>query len=56
MSISLLDWIELASNPDRDLDLEKFKYIRNHGTAEELKEAVEKMEAMGGYEALASVD
>lgn len=32
---------------------ERFKYIRNHGTEEELQEAVEQMLAAGGYDALA---
>lgn len=34
------------------LTLEEWTYIRRHGTPEEIAEAVERMEAAGGYDNL----
>lgn len=42
----------LALDKLGDLTKEDFKKIRNHGTEEELKEAVLAMAAKGGYENL----
>lgn len=44
--------IEKAKERD-DLTYEQWCYIRNNGTPEEIEEAVERMEAQGGYENLA---
>lgn len=53
--MSMLDLIIAAANAQQKggLTLEKWTYIRNHGTPDEIAEAVELMEAMGGYENLA---
>ena len=51
MSGSIFDFIQIMASCDK-LTKEKFRYIRNNGTEEELKEAVAQMEQMGGYENL----
>lgn len=48
--ISLLDF--LMANFSGKITLEEFTYIRNHGSDEEIAEAVARMEAAGGYDAL----
>lgn len=53
--MTVLDFIQAAAEAEREgrrITKEEFTYIRNHGTAEEIKEAVERMEAAGGYENL----
>ena len=51
MSGSVFDFIQIMASCDK-LTKEKFKYIRNNGTEEELEEAIAQMEQMGGYENL----
>ena len=53
--MTVLDFIQMAAQAERDgkkITREEFTYIRNHGTREEIAEAVERMEAAGGYENL----
>ena len=52
---SILDAINILMNYEKSPDItkRKFKEIRNNGTEEELEAAIEKMEAAGGYDALA---
>ena len=49
--MSVLDFIQAASNMN-DMTKAKFKEIRNSGDEDALLEAIEKMEAAGGYDAL----
>lgn len=51
---TMLDFIMAAAEADRrgGITKEEFTRIRNHGTEDEIAEAVERMMAMGGYEAL----
>lgn len=51
MGLSLMDWINMSLDPDK-ITKQRFKYIRNHGTKEELEEALARMEQCGGYENL----
>lgn len=52
---TMLDFINAAVEAERNggITLEEFTRIRRHGTEEELIEAVERMNAAGGYENLA---
>ncbi len=52
--MSLYDVLMKAMALDKlsDMTKEDFKRIRNHGTVEELEEAVAAMAAKGGYENL----
>lgn len=52
---SMLDFIIAANEAERrgSITLEEWTYIRNNGTPEEIAEAVERMNAAGGYECLA---
>lgn len=52
MAMTMLDYIMLQVNQEQPLTVEEFTRIRNYGTEEELQEALEKMEAAGGYENL----
>ena len=55
-SCSMLDFIMAAAHAERnggELTLEEWTRIRRTGTPEEIAEAVEKMEAAGGYDNLA---
>ena len=54
MASTLYDILMKAMALDKlgDMTKEDFKKIRNHGTEEELKEAVLAMAAKGGYENL----
>ena len=51
---SMLDFITAAAEAERKggITLEEFTRIRRTGTAEEIAEAVERMEAAGGYDNL----
>ena len=51
---SMLDYIEMISRAHKAgvITLEEFTRIRNEGTPDEIAEAVERMEAAGGYENL----
>ena len=53
-SRSMLDFITAAAEAERrgGITLEEWTNIRRHGTPEEIAEAVERMEAAGGYENL----
>ena len=55
---SIMDFINAAISVERHevMTVKEFTYIRNHGTSEELAEAVERMEAAGGYENLVKED
>ena len=46
---TLLDFIEAVGEV---ITLEEFTAIRNNGSPEEIQEAVERMEAAGGYDNL----
>ena len=48
---SILDFINAAAEAERKggITLEEWIHIRRTGTAEEIAEAVERMEAAGGY-------
>lgn len=53
MSVTVLDWIQQAIEVStKEITLEEFAYIRRNGTPEEIQEAVERMEAAGGYDNL----
>jgi len=54
MAKTLLDFIMAAAEADRrgGITKEEFTRIRNSGTEEELIEAVERMNAAGGYDNL----
>lgn len=51
---SMLDFITAAAEAERKggITLEEWTHIRRHGTPEEIAEAVERMEAAGGYDNL----
>lgn len=49
-NMSLLDYINLNFN--NTITISEFTYIRNHGSEEEIAEAVARMEAAGGYDCL----
>ena len=53
-SRTMLDFITAAAEAERKggITLEEWKHIRIHGTPEEIAEAVERMEAAGGYDNL----
>lgn len=51
MSGSIFDFIQVMADSEK-LTKEKFKYIINNGSEEELGKAVTQMEQMGGYENL----
>lgn len=52
--MSVMDFINQMTHVDDEEPLTKqeFTRIRNFGSEEELKDAVERMEAAGGYDAL----
>lgn len=53
MGVTVLAWIQQALNASAEgITLEEFTRIRNEGTPEEIQEAVERMEAAGGYDNL----
>lgn len=54
MAMSMLDFITAAAEAERKggITLEEFTRIRRHGTEEEIAEAVERMNAAGGYDNL----
>lgn len=53
MAKTMLDFImEAAQKKDGKITLEEWTNIRRYGTPEEIAEAVERMEAAGGYENL----
>lgn len=53
MSMTVMDWIQQAIEAgEKKITLEEFTRIRNEGTPEEIQEAVERMEAAGGYDNL----
>ena len=52
MAMTMLDYINSCISQEQPLTIEEFTRIRNYGTEEELQEALEKMEAAGGYENL----
>ena len=51
---SMLDFIVAAAEAERKggITLEEWTHIRRNGTPEEIAEAVERMEAAGGYDNL----
>ena len=51
---TMLDFITAAAEAERKggITLEEWTRIRRHGTEEEIAEAVERMEAAGGYDNL----
>ena len=51
---SMLDFITAAAEAERKggITLEEWTHIRKNGTPEEIAEAVERMEAAGGYDNL----
>lgn len=49
-NVSLLDF--LMANFSAKITLQEFTDIRNNGSPEEIAEAVARMEAAGGYDAL----
>lgn len=51
---TMLDFINAAAEAERKggITLEEWTNIRRHGTPEEIAEAVERMEAAGGYDNL----
>ena len=51
---TMLDFINacLAAEEKDEITRDEFTYIRNHGTPDEIAEAVERMEAAGGYDNL----
>lgn len=51
---SMMDFINAAVEAERKggITLEEWTHIRNHGTSEEIAEAIERMEAAGGYDNL----
>lgn len=51
---TMLDVVNaMVAASKNQLTYEEWCYVRNHGTPEEIEEAVERMEAQGGYENLA---
>ncbi len=54
MARNMLDYINMMIEKEQspDITLEEFTRIRNSGTPEEIAEAVERMEAAGGYDNL----
>lgn len=54
MAKTMLDFITAAAEAARKggITLEEWTDIRRHGTPEEIAEAVERMEAAGGYDNL----
>lgn len=54
MAKSILDFIKAAAEAERrgGITLEEWTRIRRTGTPEEIAEAVERMEAAGGYDNL----
>lgn len=52
---TMLDFVNAAIEAERSggITLEEWTHIRRHGTPEEIAEAVERMEAAGGYDNLA---
>lgn len=52
MAMTMLDYINRCIDQGEPLTIEEFTRIRNFGSEEELQEALEKMEAAGGYENL----
>ena len=54
MGKSVLDFINTAVEAERKggITYDEWCYIRNHGSEAEIAEAVERMEATGGYENL----
>lgn len=54
MSGSMLDFINavVASENGGPITKEEFTFIRNNGTPEEIEDAVQRMEAAGGYDNL----
>lgn len=52
MAMTMLDYINSCINREKPPTVEEFTRIRNFGTEEELQEALEKMEAAGGYDNL----
>lgn len=54
MAMSMLDFINASVEAERKggITLEEFTHIRRHGTEEEIAEAVERMNAAGGYDNL----
>ena len=54
MARSMMDFINAAIEAERKggITLAEWTDIRNHGTPEEIAEAVERMEAAGGYDNL----
>lgn len=50
--MSILDYINRYISQEKPLTIEEFTRIRNFGSEDELQEALEKMEAAGGYENL----
>lgn len=52
-TMSALDYLTaMADLQNNKLTREEFKRIRNNGTEEELREAIERMNAAGGYDNL----
>lgn len=55
MTVTMMDYINQMIERERmgdTITLEEWTYIRNNGTPEEIQEAVERMEAAGGYDNL----
>lgn len=54
MARTMLDFINAAAEAERKggITLEEWTEIRRNGTPDEIAEAVERMEAMGGYDSL----
>lgn len=54
MAMSMMDFINAAVEAERKggITLEEFTRIRRYGTEEEIREAVERMNAAGGYDNL----
>lgn len=52
---SMMDFINASIDAEQNntLTYEEWCHIRNHGTPEEIREAVERMETAGGYDNLA---
>lgn len=53
MSMTVWDWIQQSIEVDtKKITLEEFTRIRRDGTPDEVQEAIERMEAAGGYDNL----
>lgn len=55
MAMTMMDYINQMIEREQagaDITLEEWTRIRNNGTPEEIQEAVERMEAAGGYDNL----